>query len=143
MKNWWKSLKNLSTSVPINKILLVKVAFYLLFFRFALKVLPFKNFKQLYSCIIKTRKTKDYNITQIKEIANAVIAVSENLPLSTACLTQALTTKLLLRSDSEIVLRIGVFIERGFEAHAWVEKKGIYIIGESPLTDYTPIWDWS
>lgn len=143
MKNWWKLLKNPNTSLPIDKILTIRVAIYLLFIKFALKLLPFKNFKTLYNYLIQTRKSKDYNTTEVKEIANAVKAISETIPLSTACLSQALTTKLLLQSDPNVILKIGVLVERGFEAHAWVEKNGVFIIGESPLTNYVPIWDWN
>src|SRR5437762_3453984 len=72
----------------------------------------------------------------------AVQAVSRCVPCA-SCLTQALSTKVLLdRRGQAVNLRIGV--AKGphgqFQAHAWVEQKGKILIGGlKDLGQFTPL----
>ena len=73
----------------------------------------------------------------------AVRVASHYVPDAT-CLTQALATQVLLnRHGCQTNLRIGVARnETGqFQAHAWVEKDGMVVIGgpASHLQRYTPL----
>jgi hypothetical protein len=65
-----------------------------------------------------------------EQIALSVQRASRFVPRST-CLVQALATETLLRKQGELVqLKIGVAGGmKEMEAHAWVEKDGIVIIG--------------
>src|SRR5436309_14497231 len=72
----------------------------------------------------------------------AVVVASRYVPMST-CLTQALTTQVLLaRRGFPAHLHIGVAkegAEARFEAHAWVESEGKVVIGGSDLGRYTQL----
>lgn len=143
MKNYWKSRNNVKGLIPNNKIIRLKIIICLLFFKFALRILPFSTFKALYKNLTQSKKKSTHNPEQISIITEGIKQLCKTPGLYTNCLTQALTTKFLLRSDRELVLIIGVNIENGFEAHAWVEKSGVYIIGDTPLTKFTPLWQWA
>ncbi|MFY7908262.1 MAG: lasso peptide biosynthesis B2 protein [Emticicia sp.] len=143
MKSWLKLFRvSFRKILQINKITVLKVIFWMIFFRFAIRMVSFNNLKSLSLYLTKSKKSKNYNSSQIKEIAKAVKVISESLPFNVSCLTQALTTKFLLRHDKNVLVVIGVSLKDGFEAHAWVEKYGLYIIGDTPLTKFTPIWHW-
>ena len=142
MKTCWRLLKKINSHFPSNKNIVLKSTICLLFFKFSLTILSFVNFKKLFYSLTQTNILQDYNHNQISEITYAVKVISSHLPFETNCLVQALTTKFLLRHDKNVVLMIGVNIHTGFEAHAWVEKEGIIIIGDASLTHFTPLWDW-
>ncbi len=86
-------------------------------------------------------KTANYDNIKIREIAYSIKKVSNHLAFKSTCLIQALTAKLMLSNVPDLLLTIGVSLENGFEAHAWIEKDGRYIIGETPVKQFTPIWN--
>jgi hypothetical protein len=140
MKNWWKSFKTFWKLSRLNKIDSLKIAIYLIFFWFTLKMIPFDKFIRLYKYLVRNYKSTNYNNSRIREITHIVKAVSRYLVFDSTCLTQALTAKLILRSVPDLVLNIGVSLANGFEAHAWIEKDRMYIMGDIPPSHFTPIW---
>jgi hypothetical protein len=60
-----------------------------------------------------------------------------------SCLTQALTTRVLLRGAGQPArVRIGVAksVEGELQAHAWVESGGVIVVGKQPdLARFTPL----
>ncbi|MCP9754754.1 lasso peptide biosynthesis B2 protein [Lacihabitans sp. CCS-44] len=140
MKNWWKSFKTFWRLSRLNKVDSLKIAIYLTFFWFTLKMVPFNKFIRLYNYILRNHKSTNYNISRVQEITQTIKTVSRYLVFDSTCLTQALTAKLILRSIPDLVLTIGVSLVNGFEAHAWIEKDRMYIIGDTPSSHFTPIW---
>jgi hypothetical protein len=81
-----------------------------------------------------------------ERVARTVERASRRLLGKNACLTQALTSQLILkRHGIPARLRIGVQKnEQGFmQAHAWVENDGLVVIGGRAvdLKNYTPLPD--
>ncbi|MBP6757554.1 MAG: lasso peptide biosynthesis B2 protein [Bacteroidia bacterium] len=140
MKNWWKSFKTFWRLSRLNKVDSLKIAIYLTFFWFTLKMVPFNKFIRLYKYILRNHKSTNYKISRVQEITQMIKTVSRSLVFDSTCLTQALTAKLMLRSIPDLVLTIGVSLVNGFEAHAWIEKDRMYIIGDIPSSHFTPIW---
>jgi hypothetical protein len=140
MKNWWKSFKTFWRLSRLNRVDSLKIAIYLTVFWFTLKMIPFDTFIRLYKCLLRNHKSTNYNISRIQEITQIIKSVSKYHVFDSTCLTQALTAKLILRSDPDLVLTIGVSLANGFEAHAWIEKNGVYVIGDIPTLHFTPIW---
>ncbi len=138
-RNWWKSFNVFWQLPTLKKFNLFKIAIYLVFFKVALKMLPFNKFINFFKFLIRTNKSIQYNSGIIFDISENVKTVSNNLVFHSTCLIQALTTKLLLRFDKNIVLIIGVCLKNGFEAHAWIEKDGNYIVGDEAVANFTPI----
>lgn len=140
MKNCWR-LYNAFRRLPKSyKLEVFKISIYLSFFWLALKIVPFDKFVKTFTYIIQKKKSTNYNRYEIQETIKIVKAVSKHHVFKCNCFIQALTAKLVLRSVRDLVLNIGVSIENGFEAHAWIEKDGVYIIGEIPSSHFTPIW---
>ncbi len=140
MKNWWKSFKTFWRLSRLDRAYSLKIAIYLTFFWFALKMVPFNKFIRLYEYILRNKKSTNYKISRVQEITQMIKTVSRYLIFDSTCLIQALATKLLLRFDKNIVLIIGVCLKNGFEAHAWIEKDGKYIMGDEAVENFTPIW---
>jgi hypothetical protein len=77
-----------------------------------------------------------------EEVVWAVETTSALMPWASTCLTQALTTQvLLLRRGRPALVHIGtVKGEDGdFHAHAWVESHGEVLIGGQGLEQFTPL----
>lgn len=140
MKNWWKSFKTFWRLSRLNKVDSLKIAIYLTFFWFTLKMVPFNKFIRVYKYILRNHNYTNYKISRVQEITQMIKTVSRYLVFDSTCLTQALTAKLMLGSIPNLVLTIGVSLVNGFEAHAWIEKDRMYIIGDIPSSHFTPIW---
>jgi len=140
MKNWWKSFKTFWRLSRLNKVDSLKIAIYLTFFWFTLKMVPFNKFIRVYKYILRHHNYTNYKISRVQEITQMIKTVSRYLVCDSTCLTQALTAKLMLDSIPNLVLTIGVSLVNGFEAHAWIEKDRMYIIGDIPSSHFTPIW---
>ncbi len=72
----------------------------------------------------------------------AVELAGRYLPIAGTCLTQALTTKVLLaRRGHQTILHIGVVTkeQEEFQAHAWLESEGEVVIGGHELKRYTTL----
>ncbi len=112
--------------------------------RVGLRLLPFQTVRRFV-----VRLTTQSSVWQgegsisIDQVVWAVTVASHYVPDAT-CLTQALATQVQLgRRGQPTSLRIGVAqSETGqFQAHAWVEKDGVVVIGgpASHLQRYTPL----
>lgn len=134
----WNKFKELTWS---QKKLIFKVIPLIIIIKLGLVVLPFKNFKAIYQYLVSKKENTNYHVEQI---VWSVKAIASTIPLGLNCLPQALTTKYFL-TNNEYKIKIGVQFspEKKFEAHAWIEKNGIFIIGDFPAFQYTPIWEWN
>jgi hypothetical protein len=78
---------------------------------------------------------------EIARIVWAVTRAAAVVPVGRTCLTEALTARAILRrAGCESILHYGVTkdIRNGLAAHAWLEYRGVVLIGESPRT-YTTL----
>lgn len=124
--------------------ILIKAMFWVWVIRGMLWLLPFRLLRRL---LVKTARASVASENRERELAQrvvwAVTIVSRYVPLAT-CLTQALTTKVLLgRNGYPASVHIGVArTESGeLQAHAWVESCGSVVIGgsEASLKQFTPL----
>lgn len=126
-----------------DKILLFKVFWVILFIKIGLKILPFNHFKSVYSKLVQSDHQQFYSKRFINQLVWSIKVISANFPFGFTCLPQALTAKYFLRNDASIELIIGVQKEQSsLLAHAWVEQNRKFIIGDTPFSNYTPIWKW-
>jgi hypothetical protein len=121
--------------------LLVKSALLLGVVGLGLWLLPFQTLRRLLARLTH-RTTLLHEETSITRVAWAVTVASRYVPAAT-CLTQALTTQVLLGQQGHAAtLRIGVARSEGghLQAHAWVEYQGRVVIGgiEAPAR-FTPL----
>ncbi len=107
--------------------------------RLGLWLLPFKTLRTLLTKISVFSKRRPAKVDTIIW----AVAVGSRYVFGASCLTQALAGQVLLHQhNAPALLRIGVAKnERGaFQAHAWVERQGRILIGNSPqLSRYTPL----
>lgn len=126
---------------PRDQWLLFKALVVVCAFRLALWILPFKT---VIGFIERKESSQDnesqVGFSEIRKTASRVRRTARYVPAAT-CLTQALTTALLLRRMGVSAhLRIGVANGSSgkLEAHAWLESRGKIIIGkEKSLYRYT------
>jgi hypothetical protein len=111
--------------------------------RLGLWLLPFRTLRRILARLRPAHAAAhEGHQASIRHIVWAVTVASRYVPAAT-CLTQALTTQVLLRRYGYAAdLRIGVArSEAGeFQAHAWVECQGEVVIGgvQAP-SRYTPL----
>ncbi|GAB4048771.1 lasso peptide biosynthesis B2 protein [Spirosoma litoris] len=140
MKNWWKRLREFSNLTLTDKLLLIHTAMVLTLVRLGLKLLSFQQFRTLYGKLLAVKKSSSTSDKLIDQRVWAIQKVSGTL--SAVCLPQALALAYFLRKDKGIELIVGVQKKHTFEAHAWVEKSGRILIGESPDNSFKPLWVW-
>jgi hypothetical protein len=125
-----------------DKVLALRVLWVLCIIKICLKVLSFEKFKTLYN-----RSLQQSNLNLSNEAALRTIYLIKGLayymPLGFTCLPQALALKYFMAADKTAQVIIGVNNTGGFKAHAWVEKNTKFLIGDLPLENYTPIWQWA
>ncbi len=126
-----------------DRMLVVKSVLLLGAVRLGLWLLPFQTlWRFLTKMACATTTWHDTEHTSIERVVWAVTVASQYIPAAT-CLTQALTTRVLLGRQGHLAhLRIGVArSETGqFEAHAWVECQGRIVIGGTNASfRYTPL----
>jgi len=136
-------MSKIKTFLKLNsteKFILIKAFFLLLTVRIMLWILPFSFIQKI------TRRLTDVSEDMTSEISIekltwAIRVMSIYTPGAT-CLTRAIAAQILLaRYNYSSSIRIGVSKnDEEFEAHAWLEKDGGIILGESE-TQYTPIMD--
>ncbi len=111
--------------------------------KIGLKIMPYRIFKDWYDKSTKVKLEKTFEDQNLQKAAWAIRVISARWPWQATCLPQALTFKYLHRHDPRLQLQIGV--NKGssgqFQAHAWVEKDGQILIGDSP-EKFKPIWEW-
>jgi hypothetical protein len=100
--------------------------------RVGLWLLPFRKMQKIVNRLAgSSSHNKPARFPSIAQIARTVTVASRYVPAAT-CLTQALTTQVLLgRYGYPSTLRIGVARSKDghFQAHAWVESDGRVVIG--------------
>jgi hypothetical protein len=129
---------------PVERLLLIKAWCVVAGVRVALSLLPFPRFQALFGrmrAAIGVRRDTE-PLPSIAQLVWAVQWASLYVPHPT-CLTQALAAQMLLeRCGYPTRLVIGVAPhEKGegpFQAHAWLESKGVVVIGESAV-NYVPL----
>jgi Transglutaminase-like superfamily len=124
-----------------ERTLLVQAAFLLALIRLALRVLPFATVRNLLDRLARTRSGLDDHASHDR-IIWAVETAGRQFPGIGTCLTQALTTQVILaRRGYSSNLRIGVTRDSAgkFIAHAWLEKDGVILIGGAAHHNYTPM----
>jgi hypothetical protein len=100
--------------------------------RVALALLPFRRVLFMFGG--RDLRQPVYSCTP-RQVVRAVQLASRYMPGAT-CLTQAMTTQILLRRRGHSsCLHVGVAVRQKFEAHAWVEFEGEAAIGGGAKTD--------
>lgn len=140
MKIWIRRLGKFFSYSGAEQILVLKAFWVVLWIRLALKFLSFQRFRHLYSSLLPPASTADVSTARIERYVWAIERVSASL--SAVCLPQALALKYFLRKDKKTEIVIGVDNQRGFSAHAWVEKNGRILIGDTPQVNFQPLWKW-
>ena len=111
--------------------------------RLGLWLLPFRTLQRLLADMTRTPTALQIiDQSSIDRVSWAVTVASRHVPAAT-CLTQALTTQVLLgRRGCPTTLRIGVTRgERGeFQAHAWVDIRGGLSLEGVTLRHALPPW---
>lgn len=140
MKNWWKRFKEFARLSLADQWLIMQTFAVVVLIRIGLKLLSFQQFRTVFS---KVTAAKKYSNTVDKLIKRRVWAIQKvSGTLSAVCLPQALALTYFLRKDNGVELIVGVQKKQAFEAHAWVEKNGTILIGQSPDSSFQPIWVW-
>jgi hypothetical protein len=123
--------------------LLLKAALLLATTRLGLWLLPFQALFRMLNAVagIRLGMLNPASASPMK-VAWSVEWAAQYMPGFTTCLTQALSTQLLLvRRGHPATLHIGVLKDHGgrLQAHAWVESGGEAVIGGHELERYTPL----
>lgn len=140
MKSWLKRFKKIIGLPLTDQWMLFRVFLMVLTVKTGLKLLTFGSFNTLYTDLFLGRKYRSMPDEKVQKIIRAIKSVSPSL--SALCLPQALTLKYFLRGDKDAEIVIGVKKNVKLEAHAWVEKNGVILIGDLPESDFQPIWTW-
>jgi hypothetical protein len=123
--------------------LLVKAALLLWVVKLGLVWLPFRILRRFIDGLTESPiGLRDADRCSTEKVVWAVETASRLMPWARTCLTQALTTQvLLLRRGRPAELHIGVLTgdENQFMAHAWVESGAEVVIGGHELERYTPL----
>lgn len=117
----------------------------LLVIKLGLITLPFSTFRRIYNSFSKSNRKQEGLENEVDTTVWAVKSAADFLPVELLCLPRALATKYLLRHVPALTLEIGIEVNaaKAFEAHAWVEKNGLIIIGDWPETvSYRRLWVW-
>ncbi len=136
-------IKKYQIFTPTTQSYLWRTPMVLLAIKLGLEIVPYPIFKKWYDKLTKTKLHKTYLDQDLKNAAWAIQVVSARWPWRATCLPQALTFKYLHRHDPRLQLQIGVNKSTSgqVQAHAWVEKDGQFLIGDSPES-FKPIWQW-
>ena len=140
MENWLRRIKKFLSYSLTEKMLIAEAFCVVLLIRVGLKILSFNRFRHLYASLLQPTAVADISDKRIKQYTWAIERVSGSL--SAVCLPQALALKFFLRHDKMTQIVIGVEKSKGFSAHAWVEKSGRILIGDSPQLNFQPLWKW-
>lgn len=140
MESWLRRIRKFFAYSFQEQVLIIKAFGVVLLIRLGLKLLSFGQFRHLYASLLHPT---DATITSDNRISQFVWAIGcVSYSLSAVCLPQALALKFFLRKDHSAEIVIGVDTQEGFSAHAWVEKNGKVLIGDSPQIHFQPIWKW-
>lgn len=119
-----------------------------LFYRFCLKIIPFKNFKK-HMGVYNEESPINIELIQYKEakaVKRIIEAVSKITPWKSKCLVQALTAKKMMKRrgiSTTIYLGIKKDSEETMIAHAWTRCGTMYITGGKYREDYVVVAKFS
>ncbi|MGB6067985.1 MAG: lasso peptide biosynthesis B2 protein [Desulfomonilaceae bacterium] len=121
--------------------LLLSAALVLSLVGVALRLVSFKKLIRL-SDVLPKKPSKRNNILSpsSERIVWAISVMSRRMPVASRCLTQAVAAKILLaRWGYPVLLRIGVGKGQNgrLEAHAWVERQGVVVVGAPASSRFT------
>jgi hypothetical protein len=127
-----------------ERVLLIQATILLVAIRLGLRALRFARLRNLLARLGRTRNRPEDQLDAAARDRTiwAVETVSRQFPAIGTCLMQALAIHALLaRQGYDSNLRIGVTRDSDgkFMAHAWLEKNGVILIGESGHQNYTPL----
>lgn len=130
MKRFFKFLRRSSE----DKVLLLRITFWLWTIRLGLWLLPFQTLCRRLNRYVLDNDLQATDTESVRKVVWGVREASRYVPAAT-CLTQALVTWIFLRQLGQSSdLRIGVTkdLQGQLEAHAWVQVGGKIIIGKQP-----------
>lgn len=117
-----------------RKIFLMKSMVLIVLTRLMLRLFSFSRVKKFSARMSSPGKDAD-----LEDLVWSVRTASHLL--GSSCLTNAISGQILLsKYNYPSRLRIGVFKDDKFEAHAWLEVEGRVVLGETER-EYTPIYD--
>ncbi len=117
-----------------KKIFLIKSMVLIILTRSMLRLFSFSRVKKL-----SARMSSPGEDADLEDLVWSVKTASHLL--GSSCLVNAISGQILLsRHNHPSKLRIGVFKDDKFEAHAWLEVEGRVVLGETER-EYTPIYD--
>ena len=127
---------------PADRRLFIRAWLWLGFIRLWFWLLPFGSHRRLLARLSQAPPGGGRNDASFPErVVKAVSMASGYVPQAT-CLVQALAAQGLLRGRgwaAEVRLGVGRDVQGQFLAHAWLEKGGRVIIGDSKLERYLPL----
>jgi hypothetical protein len=117
-----------------RKIFLIKSMVLIILTRSMLRLFSFSRVRK-----ISARMSSPGEDADLEDLVWSVRTASHLL--GSSCLANAISGQILLsRHNHPSKLRIGVFKDDKFEAHAWLEVEGQVVLGETER-EYTPIYD--
>lgn len=117
-----------------KKFFLIKSMVLIILTRSMLRLFSFSRVKKLSARMSSPGKDAD-----LEDLVWSVKTASHLL--GSSCLANAIAGQILLsRHNHPSRLRVGVFKDDKFEAHAWLEVEGRVVLGETER-EYTPIYD--
>lgn len=137
MKALQKKLNKLAQLPPEEKKAFLKAAWNMLHITLTLNFLKFNTFKNYYRKISSNSKTTFSE----KTYTQAIKRFASLRPQTFSCLPQALCFKKEFQ-DSKLIIGVQTGNSSKLDAHAWVERKGEFLIGEIPNFEYIPLWIW-
>lgn len=128
---------------PAKILLLTKALGWLVAYRVALWVVPFRWL--VGHAPRPNPRPATYPETYPAEVAHAITALSHRLPLGFTCLVQALAARRLLRAWPQVRLSLGVQKNAAgaFAAHAWLTVAGQTLLGGQTAHTFQPITEWT
>ena len=120
-----------------EKRLILQTFFLNYYIRLILWIYSFQRVQKIAKNKGKHSKHDSISVSRLMWAVNA----SSHYVFRSTCLTKALTAQILLEQYGyESTLKVGVFRDEEFEAHAWVEHEGEVVMGASEK-EYVPILD--
>ena len=134
MGRWLGKLKGFMKLPHPRKFFLIKSTVLIVLTRSMLRLFSFSRVKKLSARMSSPGKDAD-----LEDLVWSVKTASHLL--GSSCLANAISGQILLsKYNHPSRLRIGVFKDDKFEAHAWLEVEGRVVLGETER-EYTPIYD--
>jgi Transglutaminase-like superfamily len=126
-----------------ERMLLIEATILLAAIRIGLRVVPFATLRRLLGLVSRPRSgVREPHDRGKERTLWAVDTAGQHFPAIGTCLMRAMAAHVLLaRNGHSSNLRIGVRRDSSgtFDAHAWLEKDGVILIGNTGHANYTPM----